>query len=76
MSKMRYFNNKFSKIASVGDSAPPATILRFWWHEVVWFAQCSKVFFQTDYGKIKLKNQLWRHFSHVIVITTPKTSPN
>jgi len=26
MSKMRYFNNKFSKIASigVGDSAPPS----------------------------------------------------
>jgi len=22
---MRYFNNKFSKIASVGDSAPPAS---------------------------------------------------
>jgi len=29
------------------------------------------VFFQTDYDKI-VKNQLWCHFSDVIVITLPK----
>jgi len=31
------------------------------------------VVFQTDYGEIGLfKNQLWRHFSDIIVITLPK----
>jgi len=35
MSKMRYFNKKFSKIANVKDSAPLAPHkLRFWWPEV------------------------------------------
>jgi len=35
------------------------------------------MFFQTYYDEIELlKNQLWHHFSDVIVITTTKTSPN
>jgi len=77
MSKMRYFNNKFSKIAkrwrlcSCGAQLP----LRFWWPEVAWFAQ--KWFFKRFMANSSFEsNQLWRHFSDVIVITTPKTSPN
>jgi len=31
MSKMRYFNKKFSKIASVGDSALPAPCKLWFW---------------------------------------------
>jgi len=46
MSKMCYFNSKFSKIAK----RRPIN-LRFWWPEVAWSAQI--VVFQTKYDEIK-----------------------
>jgi len=45
------------------------------WLGVAWFGQF--VVFQTDYDEIEhKKNQLWRHFSDVIVFTSPKTVTN
>jgi len=40
MSKMHYFSNKFSKIASRWWISAPAPLnLRFWWPAVAWFGQ-------------------------------------
>jgi len=71
MSKMRYFSNKFSKIAKHWglfdpSASKPSILVTF-----AWFIQI--VFFQTDYDEIELKkNQLWCHFSDVIVPMSPK----
>jgi len=56
MSKMRYFSNKFSKIAKRWElsASQRLTTFLYWWSEVAWFGQI--VVFQTDYGEIELLN--------------------
>jgi len=68
---MSYFSNKFLKSTKRwGFPLPSPLELQLWWPEFAWFGQI--VFFWTDYVKIKFfKNQLWRHFSDVIVLTSP-----
>jgi len=42
---------------------------RFWWSEVAWFGEI--LLFHPDYDET-LKNHLWRHFSDITAITSPK----
>jgi len=54
MSKMRYFSNKFSKIAKRWRLSIPSalcSILVFWWSADAWFGQI--MFFKTNYDKIE-----------------------
>jgi len=64
----------FQKSPSAGGSSPPAPLnLRFdmMWPEVTWCGQV--LFFKADYNKIERQtNQLWRHFSDVMTIMSPK----
>jgi len=71
MSKIHYFNNKFSKIAKLGVKSPqsfppPAPLnLRYWWHEVPWFGEI--VVFEVDYDEIVivLASFQWRYHHYV-----------
>jgi len=54
MPKMRYLNNKLSKIAKRwGQRFPSSPLPSILWPEVAWFAQI--VIFQTNYNEIELE---------------------
>jgi len=73
MSKIRYFNNKLSKIAKCWRLCAPSAQLTS--DLATWI--CPNFIFSNGLWQNQtFKNQLWRHFSDIIVITTPKTSPN
>jgi len=70
MSKMHYFSNKVLKIANARGSPPQMPLnVQYWWPEVPWFGQI--VLFRA-YDEIKTSKKLWRHFSNVITIKSPK----
>jgi len=75
MFEIRYFNNKFSKIAKRWRLCVPNASLISDFGDLK-LRDLLKTGFQTDMTKSNLKNQLRGHFSDVIIITTPKTSPN
>jgi len=60
MSKIRYFNNKFSKISSVGvgDSAPPSASLTFDFGDLKLHDLPKSVFSNGLWQNQTLKNQL------------------
>jgi len=70
MSKMPYFNNKFSKSPSAGGPPPQRPIYsRF--GDLKLRDLPKLCFFKQIMTKSDFKNQLRCHFSDVIVITSP-----
>jgi len=66
MSKMRYFSNKFSKIANL------QRLLTFNFDDLTLRDLPKLCFSYWLWQNRTLKNQLWCHYSDVIVITSPK----
>jgi len=76
MSKMHYISNKFSKISKRwGLSSPSCFLIIDSGH--LKLRDLAKLCFAIWLWRNRtLKNQLWRHFSNDIVITSPKNVTN